>query len=482
MKQKDKPAKKVIIRYKGKNNSSAERIKTESQRDLNKNLFRESGLKNTLQNSSNNFERYNDVATEENRRTLLPKKMNKNQMNDTSLRKTLFVKNKEKEKLIGLKIQNQSKAKDKISSKGKKLVNFSQNEITIKPQKSQRNLKKAKKDEIERELKINKSVGNLKKDIFNKNDDTDSNSEKDNTINIDIIENKNKKDNRNMKHVDNTEKIRQPSLKNYKKEEIENEKKENPKLEEINEKDNKKEDDEIQIPTIQLKSEILEIKREEIKNENGDGNNNIENDKVNNQIDNNNQNINNNEISNSQTNKKVTFNNEKKSQEKQLNKKGKAYLNFVQNIKKANKKKKDNKITNILKFEDPKAKITNIIKKVNLINKTIMPTYKGINKNKDLRQTVNSPLISNLREDILNNKKEDYGEQINSTNNILKDNKNNNFENYSGLFLLKFNEGEKMNEIKLEGEIEEINNLLNKEKIEINNKAIIIVDKNEYEA
>ena len=478
MKQKDKPAKKVIIRYKGKNNSSAERIKTESQQDLNKNLTRESRVKNTLQNSSNNFERYNDVATEENRRTLLPKKMNKNQINDTSLRKTLFIKNKEKEKLPGLKTQNQKKEKDKISSKGKKLVNFSQKEIGIKPQKSERNLKKAKKDELERELKLNKSVGNLQNDIFNKNDNTDSinksiNSEKDNTINIDIVENK--QDNRNKKQVDNNEKIRLPSLKNYKKEEeIEIE---NPK-EEILEKNSIKENDENQIQIIELKSDMFELKREEIKSENN--NNNTENKKDNNtQLDNNN-NINNTEIIiNTQANKKVTFNNEKISPEKQVNRKGKAYLNFVQNIKKANKKKKDSKITNILKFEDPKT-----IKKVNLINKSNISSYKGINKNKDLRQTINNPLISNLREDILNSKKDDYGDQINSSKNILKDNKNNNninFEKYSGLILLKFNEGEKMNEIKLEGEIEEINNLLNKEKIEINNKEIILVDKKEFE-
>ena len=488
MKQKDKPSKKVIIRYKGKNNNNSERIKTESQQDINKNLSSESRVKNTLQNSSNNFERYTDVATEENRRTLVPKKMNRNQVEDTTLRKTLFVKNKEKGKLPGSKTKNQKKEKNKISPKGKKLVNFSQKEIGIKPQKSERNLKKAKKEEAERELKLNKSVGNLKNDIFNKKDNSYSsnksiNSEKD-TINIDIIENKYEKDNRNMKQVDNNEKIRQPSLKNYKKEEdIENEKLQN---EETIVKNIQKQDDENQIQIIELKSDMLELKREEFKKENEDRNNINENKKDNNnQNDINNKNSKNEEIYNSQSNKKVVFNNENKLPEKQTNKKGnKAYLNFVQNIKKANKKKKDNKITNILKYEDPKSKLTNIIKKVNFINKAIMPAYKGINKNKDLRQTINNPLISNLREDILNSKKEAYGEQINSCKNILKDNKNNNninSEKYSGLILLKFNEGEKIKEIKLEGQIEQINNILSKEKIGINNKEIILIDKNEFE-
>ena len=99
MKPKDKPQRKVVIRYKGKNNNnSTEHLKTESQKDLNKCLLRETKNKNMIQDSLYNLDCYKDFQTEDNRKTLMPNKIHKNQVNNTTLRRKLFVKNNEKEK------------------------------------------------------------------------------------------------------------------------------------------------------------------------------------------------------------------------------------------------------------------------------------------------------------------------------------------------------------------------------------------------
>ena len=212
MKPKDKPAKKVIIRFKGKNINNSERIKTDSQRDLHKNSSKETKNKNPLQNSLTHLERYTETSIDDYRRTLRPKKVNKTSINEAPFRKTIVNKNKDKEKFTLSKNQNKKAEKDKQNQKGR---NESQK---IKPQKSERNLKNAQKLEIDRELKLNKSVGNLKKDIFdnNSNEDLDSvnksmNSEKDNAI-IPEIKKEQIQENRNLKMINNNDKIRQPSL------------------------------------------------------------------------------------------------------------------------------------------------------------------------------------------------------------------------------------------------------------------------------
>ena len=481
MKPKDKPAKKVVIKFKGKNvNSSSERMKTDSQRDLHKNSSKEAKIKNPLQNSLTHLERYTETSIDDYRKTLRPKKVNKTSINEAPFRKTIVNKNKDKEKFTLSKNKNKKTEKEKQNLKGR---NESQK---IKPQKSERNLKNAQKLEIDRELKLNKSVGNLKKDIFdnNNNEDSDSvnksmNSEKDNVI-IPEIKKEQIQENRNLKLIDNNDKIRQSSLKNYKKEE------DAPKNEELNSNIQNREGNQIEI--IEIKSNLLQLNNEEIKKENINNDINLN---INNSIQNN---LNNkNDILNPQSQKKVSFNsnNENISSDKQVskeqNKKGnKAYLNFVQNIKNSQKKKNDNKITNLLKNEDPKTKLTNIIKKVNMINKITAPSHKGVDiKNRDMRQTINNPFISRLREDILNAKKESNAEQNNnSCRNILKDNKiklNTNIEKFSGLILLKFEEGVMIKEIKLEGDIENINNIFIEEKIQINNKDIEMVAKDEYD-
>ena len=119
-----------------------------------------------------------------------------------------------------------------------------------------------------------------------------------------------------------------------------------------------------------------------------------------------------------------------------------------------------------------------------MMNKTIGSMSKDINKNKNLRQTINNPLISHLREEILNTKKETYADQTLKSHRNLKENKvklNTNLEKYSGFVLLKFDEGEIIKEIKLEGDLEHINNIFSREKIEINNREVEFVFKDEYE-
>ena len=485
MKPKDKPAKKVIIRFKGKNiNRSSERIKTDSQRDLHKNSLKEAKIKNPLQNSLNHLERYTETSIEDYRRTLMPKNVNKTSINEAPFRKTIVNKNKDKEKKDKEKftLSKNNNNKSEIENQNPKGRNDSQK---IKPQKSERDLKNAQNLEIDRELELNKSIGNLKKDIFdNDNEKSDSanksiNSEKDNVM-IPEIKKEQIQENRNLKLTDNNDKIIQPSLKNYKKEE------DTPKNEELNINIQKREENQIEI--IEIKNNLLQLNNEEIKKENINNDINLN---INNNIQNNI--INKNDILNPQSQKKVTFNPNKenissdKQVSKEQNKKGnKAYLNFVQNIKNSQKKKNNNKITNILKNEDPKTKLTNIIKKVNMINKVTAPSHKGVDiKNRDIRQTINNPFLSRLREDILNAKKESNAEQNNnSCKNILKDNKiklNTNIEKFSGLILLKFEEGVMIKEIKLEGEIEKINNIFIEEKIQINNKDIEMVAKDEYD-
>ena len=181
-------------------------------------------------------------------------------------------------------------------------------------------------------------------------------------------------------------------------------------------------------------------------------------------------------------------NSPKKTITKEPKKNHKAYSNFIQNLKKANKKKKGGKIANLLriedprtKHEDPKAKLSRAIKKLSMLNRTIIHTYKGINsKEKDLNKTLNpNPLSSSLREDILNTKEESGHEQKNlSCRNVIENNAN---DNYTGIILLKYEEGTKISEIKLEGDLEDINALFMKNNIEINDEKIELIYKDELQ-
>ena len=467
----------LIVKNKVKNNnSSIENIKTESQGDLYKNISKEPKTKNIGQNSLYNLESSKPYDNEDIRGTL-------KQNNTKNIKKTNIVDNKEKKN-----VKNNNTKKDKQFAKTKKLVNFVNN--LMKQQKSERKINKEKKAEDEIEVKLNKSVG-----VLNKNDISDDNYLEENALNIEsnniniLKYDKNDQDNINIgKTYENNNEKRQPNIKVYRKgEELD---KDEPKKDlKIQEEQNKMEINELQIDNSQNKK--VEI-----------------NDQVDNNIDN----------DNTKPPKKVYFNNDNEniSPEKQMNreiikdvnkdqnKKGnKIYLNFIQNIKKSSKNKKGNKLINILKTEDPKStkttktKLSNAIKKINMINKT----FKNKNLSKDLRQTMGIPFLQNLREEIMNEQnnqidnKYDFNEQNKSHKNLLQDINidDNNIntittikndeddENYTGLVLVKYNEGEKIKEIKLEGTIDKINYLLNKEKIAINNKEIALIDKNELE-
>ena len=158
MKPNNKPAKKVVIRMKGKN-TSMEHIKTESQQDLKKNINKDPSNKASLYTLNNN-DSYTDLNSEDYRRTLGPKLIEQSNKNDLTFRQTAYLKNKEreKEKVPSLKIQNQKKEKDIKSPKGKKLINFNQKEPSLKVQQSERNIKKRKKKMIKnlKDIKLEK--------------------------------------------------------------------------------------------------------------------------------------------------------------------------------------------------------------------------------------------------------------------------------------------------------------------------------------
>lgn len=309
------------------------------------------------------------------------------------------------------------------------------------------------------------------------------------------------------------------------------------------------EDKNNQVKIIEMKNSITQLKKGELKHEDKKNNNDLDvkdkeqnnNDKENyNDLNENKENIdiNNNNISdnnkeiiednnyenqNSEIDKKVTFssninhnedinnnnqnlddinkiftfksinsnNSPERVTKKDTNKKNqKAYSNFIQNIKKANKKKKNGKLTNLLKLEDPMAKrdapkvrLSRAIKKIKLLNRTMLHSYKGTNtKEKDLSKSINNnQALKNLREDIFNTREEaGYSQQNLSCKNI-KENNNNVSNDFSGIIIIKYEDGEKMFEAKLEGDLNEINEILKRQNIEINDKEIKLVYKEELE-
>ena len=175
------------------------------------------------------------------------------------------------------------------------------------------------------------------------------------------------------------------------------------------------------------------------------------------------------------------------SPEKQKKKDQKAYSNFILNIKKANKKKKGGKLINLLKNEeskqkreDPKAKLSRAIRKLSLLNRTFINTFKDINKDNDNQKTINSPLISNIREDILNTKEETNHNPRNLSCKKISTEDVYNRDNYTGFILMKYDEGEKIIEVKLDN-IDKINNIFNKENLQINNREVELIYKDKLE-
>ena len=176
-----------------------------------------------------------------------------------------------------------------------------------------------------------------------------------------------------------------------------------------------------------------------------------------------------NSLTNSKKNFNINNNNNNESKEgvinRESNKKGKkAYLNFIQNIKKANKNKK-NKVKNLLEV-DPKIKLSKAPNKISILNKAFINTYKDIHKDENVKELENP-------------KKEE--EKIISNSNVYDTYTEELKKGYTGFILLKQNQGANIFQIKLEGTLEEINNIFKTHKIEIDGGPVELIHTKELE-
>ena len=459
MKPKNKITKQVIV--KNNKDSNSGHIRTDSLLDQNKNnSTKEKEMKNP-KFLTNNLQSFTALVSDENRRTLMPTNPNKKSSNVSPFRQTLKKKEKEKNTILKKKINKN----DKKSPKMKKMVNFTRHLMALNPhQKTDRSLKNKKDDP---NMKSNKSVGNLKNDL---NDSEDLGNKS-----IDI----NNDDNPASKTIQVTENNKNSILKHNKTEEKKKDEKEEKDII-INKEEQKPLQNKLEITT--MKSDSPQINKEEINNEK-DNIKKSENTPLNPQIV-----------------KRVIFSadkdKDKNSNEKQINKdqnskSQKAYNNLLQNIRKSNKNSKKN-LSNLLKPENPNKKMSKAVKKAIILNKSVRNTCKLDNKKKDIPQkSTNNTLIPTLRDELLNAMDDNNEHPKNiSCKDVVKAidiektksiKKTQNKDNFTGLILLKFNEGEKVFEIKLNGTIENINELFNKENIKIDNKEVELICKTDLE-
>ena len=446
------------------------------EKDQNKNDIKENEIKALF---SNNLQSSIPLYSDEKRKTYRPTNANK-KLNDAPFRQSLKKNEKERAKMPALKMQGNKNEKDIKSPKMKKLVNFTKKLMALNPhQKSERFLKNKKGDS--NDIKMNKSVGNLKDNL---NDWQDSGNQS--------INNEDKNDNQKSRTIRFIDDNMDSNVKINKTQEIKNDLKEERG---ISLKDSQEDVSQNNLEITSSKKDEMQLKNDEKK------------DDINNEKDNtNNCQENENRVSTAQITKKVAFADHKtsKSSGKNLNNKSdKAYNKFVQGLQKANTKKK-NKFSNLVKPEDPRHKMANAVKKFGILSKSIKNINKGINANNDKSQsTIKNPLISALRGEIKNimddkdvpkaistknilnlndiNDNDDNNDINNDNNESNKIKINQNLEKFSGLILLKFNEGEKVLEIKLNGPIGNINAIFNKEKIEIDNKEVELIYKSDLE-
>ena len=178
---------------------------------------------------------------------------------------------------------------------------------------------------------------------------------------------------------------------------------------------------------------------------------------------------------------KITVSNSKRSLKPDIgnsNKKDKkAYNNFIQNIKRANKNRKKNS-KNL--GDDPKLKLAKEANKMNLLNKAFVNVYKNINEEEKEKEKEKQEI---------NQKKE---EEENMKPRVSLSNKNDNNINdnnyidelkkgYTGFVLLKQTEGANIFQIKLEGTLEEINKIFKTHKIEIEGEQVELIHTKELE-
>ena len=156
--------------------------------------------------------------------------------------------------------------------------------------------------------------------------------------------------------------------------------------------------------------------------------------------------------------------NEQKEVNKEKKKEKKAYLNFIQNIKKANKGKK-NKVKNIFEVEDPKAKLSRAINKIKILNRGFLNAYKNIDKEENEKEKEEQNKIKEERTEVKN--ETPYLEEIKA--------------GYTGFILLKQVQGANIFQIKLEGNLEEINKIFKTHKIEIDGGQVEFIHTKELD-
>ena len=459
MKPKNKITKQVIVKNNKDNNSG--HIRTDSLLDQNKNnSTKEKEMKNP-KFLTNNLQSFTALVSDENRRTLMPTNPIKKSSNVSPFRQTMKKKEKEKNTILKKKINKNVKKSPKV----KKMVNFTRHLMALNPhQKTDRSLKNKKEDP---NIKPNKSVGNLKNDL----DDSEDLGNKSIVNNNDNIP--------TSRTIQVTESNKNSILKLNKTEEKKKDEKEEKDIL-INKEEKKSLENNLEDATI--KSDSMQKNKDEINNENDSAKKN-ENTSLNPQII-----------------KRVIFSadkdKDKNSNQKQLNKdqnnkSQKAYNNLLQNIRKSNKNSKKN-LSNLLKPDNPNKNISKAAKKVIILNKSVRNTCKLDDKKKDIpKKSTNNTLIPTLRDELLNAMDENNEHPNNiSCKDVVKAidieesksaKKIQNKDNFTGLILLKYNEGEKVFEIQLNDTIDNINELFNKENIKIDNKEVELICKEDLE-
>jgi hypothetical protein len=180
------------------------------EKDQNKTDLKENEIKTVF---SNNLQSYTPLYSDEKRKTFRPTNANK-KLNDAPFRQTMKKNEKERAKMPALKVQGNKNEKDKKSPKVKRLVNFTKKLMVLNPhQKSERFLKNKNGDS--NDMKVNKSVGNLKDNL---NDWQDSGNQS--------INNEDKNDNRESRTIRITDDNMDSNLKMNKTQEIKNDLKE----------------------------------------------------------------------------------------------------------------------------------------------------------------------------------------------------------------------------------------------------------------
>jgi hypothetical protein len=152
-----------------------------------------------------------------------------------------------------------------------------------------------------------------------------------------------------------------------------------------------------------------------------------------------------NEEENSMYNQKKMNVNPNISVIKEHKKEKKAYLNFIQTLKKANHNTKD-KTKNLMEV-DPKVKVTRAIDKIHKLNRIFHNTYRKANPEMNQR-----------------NEEENYDNRLGEQK-----------KGFTGFVLMKQNQGENIFQINLEGTLEEINKIFRMYNIEIDGAPVELV-------